>query len=166
VTGCAHEQSYTVMHPRLRSAILRKRIMGVFIFVFGAVMLTVCYYYQSSDMRRNGDWSWFWGGEVIVGVWLVLRIVLVLRWTPKQSWTGDPITAHKWSVRNRSDLQKSDLCGCFHCLAVFAPNEIQDWTHDGETALCPKCGVDSVIGSISEYPIQSEFLSRMHDHWF
>jgi hypothetical protein len=25
---------------------------------------------------------------------------------------------------------------------------------------------DSVIGSISGYPIQREFLSKMRDHWF
>jgi hypothetical protein len=166
VTGCTHERSDDVMHPRLRSAILQKRIMGVFIFALGAVMLTVCYYYQSAYLQGSGRWRWFWGGEVIVGVWLVHRIVQVLKWTPKLSWTKDPITAHKWSVRNRSDLQKSNLCGCFHCLGMFPPNEIQDWTDDGETALCPKCGVDAVIGSISEYPIQREFLSRMHDHWF
>jgi len=49
---------------------------------------------------------------------------------------------------------------------VFLPNEIQDWTDDGDTALCPKCGIDSVIGSVSGYPIQREFLSKMHNHWF
>jgi hypothetical protein len=63
-------------------------------------------------------------------------------------------------------LRKSDLCGCFYCLEVFPSNGIQDWTDDGDTALCPKCGIDSVIGSVSGYPIQREFLSKMHDHWF
>jgi hypothetical protein len=39
---------------------------------------------------------------------------------------------------NRSALARSDLCGCFYCLEVFAPSEIEDWTDDGDTALCPK----------------------------
>lgn len=82
------------------------------------------------------------------------------------SVTEDHIAAHKWSGWNRSTLMKSDFCGCFYCLEVFPPNEIQDWTDDGDTALCPKCGIDSVIGSVSGYPIQHEFLSKMHDHWF
>jgi len=39
------------------------------------------------------------------------------------------------------------------------PNEIQDWTDDGDTALCPKCGIDSVIGSVSGYPICKGLIS-------
>jgi hypothetical protein len=80
--------------------------------------------------------------------------------------TEDHIAAHHWSSWNRSTLKKSDLCGCFYCLEVFSPSEIQEWTDDGDTALCPKCGIDSVIGSVSGYSIQREFLSKMHDHWF
>jgi hypothetical protein len=37
---------------------------------------------------------------------------------------------------------------------------------DDDTALCPKCGIDSVIGSVSGYPIERGFLKKMHDHWF
>jgi hypothetical protein len=51
-------------------------------------------------------------------------------------------------------------------LKVFPPSEIEDWTDDDDTALCPKCGIDSVIGSVSGYPIEREFLQKMHDHWF
>jgi len=35
------------------------------------------------------------------------------------------------------------------------------------TALCPHCGIDSVIGSASGYPVsEPQFLKAMHDHWF
>src|ERR1700745_2827266 len=51
------------------------------------------------------------------------------------SVTEDHIAAHKWAGWNRSTLKRSDLCGCFYCLDVFPPNEIQDWTDDGDTAL-------------------------------
>jgi len=80
--------------------------------------------------------------------------------------TEDHITAYNWSSYHWFTLMKSNLCGCFHCLEVFTPREIRDWTHDRETALCPRCGVDSVIGSTSGYPIQHEFLAKMHKHWF
>jgi hypothetical protein len=139
--------------------------MAVSVLVLGALILTMLYYSQSTYRGRT-DWGWFWVGEAIVGVWLVSRVMQVLTTTPKLSVTKDLIAAHKWSVRNRSDLKQSDLCGCFYCLEVFPPNEIQDWADNGDTAICPKCGIDSVIGSLAGYPIQREFLSKMHDHWF
>ncbi|MFL0243297.1 hypothetical protein [Mycobacterium sp. SMC-17] len=36
----------------------------------------------------------------------------------------------------------------------------------GQTALCPGCGIDSVIGDQSGYPITSEFLNAMRLRWF
>jgi hypothetical protein len=80
--------------------------------------------------------------------------------------TEDHISAHEWSSYHRETLRESYVCGCFYCLDVFPPNEIGDWTDDDDTALCPKSGIDSVIGSVSGYPIEREFLKKMHDHWF
>ena len=82
------------------------------------------------------------------------------------SLTEDHITAYNWSSYHHVNLMESKLCGCFHCLEVFPPHEIEEWIHDGETALCPRCGVDSVIGSASGYSIKREFLAKMHNHWF
>jgi hypothetical protein len=80
------------------------------------------------------------------------------------------IAAHNDSIRHRDEILASEVCGCFYCLAVFPPSEIRKWvdTKDsiGQTALCPKCDVDSVIGSNSGYPIEPEFLSQMRKHWF
>ena len=78
--------------------------------------------------------------------------------------TEDHISAHEWSSYHRETLRESAVCGCFYCLKVFLPSEIEDWTDDDDTALCPKCGIDSVIGSVSGYPIQREFLSKMDLH--
>ncbi len=78
----------------------------------------------------------------------------------------DHIEAHKYSSRHRHSLMKSDLSGCFYCLAIFNPSKIVDWTDEGTTALCPKCGIDSVIGSASGFPIQTEFLKSMQRYWF
>jgi hypothetical protein len=77
----------------------------------------------------------------------------------------DSIAAHKHCWHNRSELQKSRVCGCFYCMSIFLPSEIDEWTDDGQSALCPKCGIDSVIGSESGYPTK-EFLQRTNDHWF
>jgi hypothetical protein len=80
--------------------------------------------------------------------------------------TEDHISAHEWSSYHRETLKESNVCGCFYCLGFFLPSEIQIWTDDDETALCPKCGIDSVIGSVSGYPIEREFIKKMHDYWF
>ena len=53
----------------------------------------------------------------------------------------------------------------------FPPAEILDWVDEdetgmGQTALCPKCGTDSVIGDRSGFPITEEFLGKMNAHWF
>jgi hypothetical protein len=76
------------------------------------------------------------------------------------------IAAHGHSSNNRDTLVKSDWCGCFYCCSSFSPSEIDEWVDDETTAICPICGVDSVIGNASGFPIEKEFLGKMHDHWF
>ncbi len=60
--------------------------------------------------------------------------------------------------------------GCFYCLRIFSPAEIVEWVDEvdrvGTTAICPHCGIDSVIGSLSGDPITREFLGAMHKQWF
>jgi hypothetical protein len=84
--------------------------------------------------------------------------------------TVDYIRAHRHSSRHREEVLASAQCGCFYCGAVFPPSEIESWVDDwedvGQTALCPRCGIDSVIGSESGYPLTEEFLARMKAHWF
>ena len=81
----------------------------------------------------------------------------------------DIITAHKFCSNNRESILKSKECGCFYCVQI-SPNEIINW-HDsdlsgvGQTAFCPKCRIDSVIGDVDlEFDIS--FLEKMHEHWF
>lgn len=77
------------------------------------------------------------------------------------------IAAHKHSSNHREELLSSENCGCFHCLKIYSPTEIEDWIDENDScALCPNCGIDSVIGSKSGYPITTEFLRQMHQHWF
>ena len=88
------------------------------------------------------------------------------------------IRAHQHCSNHRDELLRSDKCGCFYCMAIFAPAQILDWVDApagqhhteindvGQTALCPECGIDSVIGNASGYSLTPEFLRQMHDHWF
>lgn len=77
-----------------------------------------------------------------------------------------PLQAHGHSLRNRIELEASPLCGCFYCLAIYPPTEIDLWIDEDRTAVCARCGIDSVIGSAAGFPLTPEFLSRMNHHWF
>jgi hypothetical protein len=79
---------------------------------------------------------------------------------------SDLEAAHRHCIYHRVELERSSICGCFYCLSIFPPSDILEWIDDNQTALCPKCPVDAVIGSASGYPITREFLSQMHDKWF
>ena len=81
------------------------------------------------------------------------------------------IAAHKHSSWHKQELLESNLCGCFYCLEVFSASEIFEWIDEqnplGASAFCPKCGIDSVIGSKSDLPVSDkEFLRQMQEVWF
>ncbi|HOY54691.1 MAG TPA: cytoplasmic protein [Opitutaceae bacterium] len=79
----------------------------------------------------------------------------------------DYYRAHQYSSCHRKQIERSEVCGCFYCLSVFPPTQIEEWLREGDgTALCPECSIDSVIGSASGFPITREFLQKMHDYWF
>ena len=83
---------------------------------------------------------------------------------------GDMVVAHKHSSNHRDEVERSDRCGCFYCSSTYAPSAIIEWVDEidgrGTTALCPRCGIDSVIGSADSYPLDRDFLSKMNKHWF
>lgn len=80
---------------------------------------------------------------------------------------NEHIKAHEYSSNNNGQLEQDEVCGCFYCLSIFNPEEIEEWIDDGDsTAVCPYCGMDSVIGESSDYPITKTFLGKMKDYWF
>jgi hypothetical protein len=76
--------------------------------------------------------------------------------------------AHKCCSNHQVQVESSNVCGCFYCLGTFSPTQIEDWVDDKDgTALCPKCGIDSVLADKADYPVSDpEFLKAMHAFWF
>jgi hypothetical protein len=75
--------------------------------------------------------------------------------------------AHKSSSSHKIEILAANLCGCFYCKQTFLPNEIEEWLEEiiGETAICPKCGIDSVLSS--KFPVSDKlFLAAMHKNYF
>lgn len=79
---------------------------------------------------------------------------------------SDHVLAHDHCSLHRAEIERSELCGCFYCMTNFPPSKIREWIDQDQTALCPECEIDSVIGSASGFLITKEFLERMHTHWF
>jgi hypothetical protein len=85
---------------------------------------------------------------------------------------------HKFSSKHRALFDASDRAGCFHCLAEFVPTEILDWVDApvdadpdreldvGDTALCPECGIDSVLPSSAPIHWDATLLAEMKAFWF
>ena len=77
--------------PLLDKSLLRKRAMAIFVLVLGAVILTMCCFYQAKLVENGGRgiWSGFWVATIFISLWLVFRIVQIFRKTPK-SWHDCP----------------------------------------------------------------------------
>lgn len=74
--------------------------------------------------------------------------------------------AHAHAANNRTEIIRSTNCGCFYCGETYPPSEITKWADNNRTALCSRCGIDSVIGDWSGYLLTKEFLAAMYDRWF
>ncbi len=72
--------------------------------------------------------------------------------------------AYAHASRHRVEVEASERCGCFSCFRMFSPSTITKWIDSNQTALCPLCGIDTVLGSASMHQINDTFLRRLHLH--
>ena len=88
------------------------------------------------------------------------------------------LTAIRHTTNNRAEIEASTVCGCCYCMQTFPPDEIIAWSgldvssfDDPEaltagTALCPRCGSESVVGDKSGHKIDHAFLGGMNEAWY
>ena len=69
--------------------------------------------------------------------------------------------AGRRSSGNRKKV-KGAMCGCYYCCAVFNGDDVTQFVHQGETAQCPRCGVDSVLAGVTE----KRLLNELKNRWF
>ena len=72
---------------------------------------------------------------------------------------------HSFSDKHRHSVEKSESCRCFYCLQTFEPKDIKEWIDKKTTALCPKCGIDSVLCS-EDVEFSEDLFYRMNMYWF
>lgn len=83
---------------------------------------------------------------------------------------------HSHSFRNEAELKKSHKAGCFYCVTTFTPSDIVDWLDETDvikntsagkrTALCPFCGIDSVLGNAADYEVTKTLLVNLKEEFF
>jgi hypothetical protein len=95
-------------------------------------------------------------------------------WRRLRAWGKTPLTAPaedaglvvdgylllEHTRGNRAEIERSEMCGCIHCEQLYRPGEIAGWV--GETAVCPRCGRKTVVGSAAGMVLTRELLHRSH----
>lgn len=71
-----------------------------------------------------------------------------------------------YAAHNKKIIADSRVAGCFCCLKAFPAKDVCEYSEDGDTALCPKCGIDSVVGDATGYEITPDALRDLRELWF
>ena len=91
---------------------------------------------------------------------------------------NDLLAAYRDVSNNWAKIQASKMCGRCSCVQIFPAEEIVAWEGldmgdfenpdavNKQTALCPRCGSEAVLGDQSGFPITPPFLTRMNEAWF
>ena len=97
---------------------------------------------------------------------------------PRYTWTSNGYPElnqtdrcsywHQYSTSNQQRILSSKRCGCFFCNKIFESNLVFEYymkDKNGPTAICPFCGVDSLLPD-SSVELSLELLKDMHSIWF
>jgi hypothetical protein len=70
------------------------------------------------------------------------------------------------AIKNKNIVSQSIKAGCYHCSKIFDIKEIQNYTDNGQTVICPFCGIDAVIGDMCGVVLTEELLNKANKFWF
>jgi hypothetical protein len=81
---------------------------------------------------------------------------------------------YKACSENENAIKHSKECGCFHCITFFAPDKITQWRNGQPedasepvlTAICPNCGMESVLPDSLYFNLDQKLLKEMHQKFF
>ncbi len=74
--------------------------------------------------------------------------------------------AHLHTANNREEIEHSQYCGCIYCERIYQAEDIDDYIDNGQTALCPYCDCDSVIGDGSGIELNEKLLDKLNKKYF
>lgn len=71
-----------------------------------------------------------------------------------------------YATANRDKLKISKYAACYYCKQIYPASEVVEFCDSETTALCPKCGIDSVLSDQSPYEFKIEVLEELNQFWF
>ena len=74
----------------------------------------------------------------------------------------------KHAEDNEIELLNSNQCGCYFCRHIFSARSVNEWdnTEGHVSAICPECGMPTVIGDASGVPLSKQLLKDMNLYFF
>lgn len=77
-------------------------------------------------------------------------------------------TIFKHTANNEIEILTSENCSCVFCRHTYSARLVKDWVSDnkGTNAICPNCGIDSVVGDSSGYTFDKEELKQINLYFF
>lgn len=75
-------------------------------------------------------------------------------------------SAHMHTSHNRQEIEASQICCCISCQTFFKPSEIDSYTDEGATVICPCCDCDAVLGDACGIKLTDDLLEKLHQRYF
>lgn len=73
---------------------------------------------------------------------------------------------HHLCCNNRTGVEDSEQCGCFYCCKIFPAEDVIEYVGvHKRNALCPRCGIDSVLPDVW-IELSKGLLIAMKQRWF
>jgi hypothetical protein len=75
--------------------------------------------------------------------------------------------AARASENNKVAIAYSSMCGCYYCNRTFKASDVKDYVGRRDRALCPLCGIDSVVpDETMPEATDVEWLAKQYEYWF
>lgn len=75
-------------------------------------------------------------------------------------------TAHSHTLRNRSEIERSQNCACICCKHIFQATEVKNYIDNDSTALCPYCDCDAVLADAAGFKLTPQLLRQLNEYYF
>ena len=78
---------------------------------------------------------------------------------------------HSFCFENKELLCNSEINVCFYCMQKVNFDDIEEWVKERsgkESAICPHCGIDSVVPNKIEgvYELNDDLIRKLNELYF
>lgn len=75
-------------------------------------------------------------------------------------------SAIEYATSNVEALRESEQAACYYCMKIYSALEVVEFIPEENTAICPKCGIDSVLPGTCGIEFSEENLNIINDYYF